>query len=594
MIKDGADVEGLTLREEALNTNNNYMSRAWLEDKRSTLRHQRVVFVQSGTLSNKLPTPSPSESENESSQLNVPAVQETIFSEIEETKRTMPYGPSSHTYTSTARMEEVTIELRDDDDSLRRPGTNSSISRFRDSSSDRVPSDSESISRTIKPALPIPTVPLPPVQFVPTEENIVFIPRNQRTQPNRPRPALSNWEVPADFKAMTQSTPPDWTKPRKQPNRQGDHKQFRAERDTGDGGVEYLSPTYGLPMTTTAEDALMDYLKNIRAQGEISQEEESDTALAKDEDVVSEQLEEISLEEKRRSRSVETRKGVEERPLARRWMMKKISLSESATPLRMSSPEEPGPVNSVVSHGSEVEEDAPEIQGDPGKKRDSVDEEGTWILHPSSSSSESESSENNSNAFDARLIRDQPDPLWNIDSPDPPLSKSNSNNLNSDEEEEEGGEDQKEGEEDEDDDNDILLAEDEEIIANMFLDDYDLDDLDFQTLIHPKSFKKSLARQSNVPPLPSSDGDIAEHLQEMWKSDRERKKQRKEDRDKARLQNLLGKKALSKSKGKKARREARREEMGRTDELDGEPLEVDMRKINDEMRAFWEADDLTE
>src|SRR5208282_2875876 len=172
--------------EEALNTNDNYVSRAWLEDKRSTLRHQKVAFIQSGTLSNKLPTPSASESDPESSHSNVPAVQEISVSKIQETVTTMRAKPSSHT--STARMEEITTESHNDND-IPAPTTNSSISisRFQDSSS---PSDSASISNrtTTHPSIPIP---LPPVQFVPTEENIVFTPRNQRSQPHRPRPALS-------------------------------------------------------------------------------------------------------------------------------------------------------------------------------------------------------------------------------------------------------------------------------------------------------------------------------------------------------------------------------------------------------------------
>ena len=575
------------------------MSRAWLEDKRSTLRHQKVAFIQSGTLSNKLPTPSASESDQESSLSNAPVVQETLVSEIEETVTTMPDGPSSHT--STARMEEIIVKSHNDNNTNPVPATSSSISisRFQDSTSDQAPSDSASIlNRTTKPALPIPTIPLPPVQFVATEENIVFTPRNQRRQSNRPRPALSNWEVPADFKAMTQSTAPDWTKPRIRPNRQGGHRQFRDELwDSQDGAViEYLSPMYGLPMTTTAEDALMDYLENIRAQGELREEvgNHIDLALARDEgegkeeeDVVSVQLEEMSLEEKKRSRSVETRKPVQERPLAKRWLKKKMALSESATPLRISSPEAPGPVNSVVSYGSEVESDAPVRGVNPLKKMGNDAEEDTWIVHPSSDGSESESSDNDSDAFDSRLIKDQPDPIWNTD------SKSKVANEEDEKEGEDEDEDEDEDEEEEEDDDDELLAEDEDIIANMFLDDYDLDDLDFQTLLSQPT-KKSHTRQPNVPPLPSADHDIATHLQEMWQRDRENKKQRKQDREKARLQKLLGKKALSKSKGKKARRETRREEMARTDELDGEPMEVDMGKINDEMRTFWEADDLIE
>jgi hypothetical protein len=49
----------------------------------------------------------------------------------------------------------------------------------------------------------------------------------------------------------------------------------------------------------------------------------------------------------------------------------------------------------------------------------------------------------------------------------------------------------------------------------------------------------------------------------------------------------------SKSLGKNVRRASRREEMKRTDELDGF-VEVNMREINEELRNFFEADDLTE
>ena len=125
----------------------------------------------------------------------------------------------------------------------------------------------------------------------------------------------------------------------------------------------------------------------------------------------------------------------------------------------------------------------------------------------------------------------------------------------------------------------------------MILDDYDLDDLEFSVL-STRPGRKSLTRQPNVPALPSDDKDIAAHLQSLWKRDRETKKKKKQDREKARLQGLLGQK--SKSRGKRGKRAARREEMERTDELDGESLQVDMRKINEEMRAFWLDDDLTE
>ena len=127
----------------------------------------------------------------------------------------------------------------------------------------------------------------------------------------------------------------------------------------------------------------------------------------------------------------------------------------------------------------------------------------------------------------------------------------------------------------------------------MILDDFDFDDLNPS---HPltRQARKSLIRQPNVPELPLGEDEIAAHLQALWKHDRIDKKQRKQEREKARLNGLLGKKGKSKSKGKKAKRAARRDELERVSELEGGGLTIDMRKIDSEIREFWEDDDTTE
>jgi hypothetical protein len=526
------------MREEALNTNDNYQHRSWLEDKRSTLRYQPVKFIESGLLSNKLSTPSSTENDVESSHENELEVPETDTLIVEETvisiqTEQVPSHPS-------LSMDDVSSTKQDSFQN-----DTDSISRFH--GSDTI---SDSLSNS-KPILSSLAVPLPPVQFISTEENIVFTPRNQRRQPNAPTTNLSNWEVPATFKAMTESSSPDWTKPRKKQNKRGGHKQFKIVGDEEEEIIEFVSPVLGLPMTVTAEDALRDYLENIRAQGDDSDEEYIDGVLA--EAGVSDEMEKLTIEE-RRSRSVEIR-GIDRR-------IERVALSESATPLRLESPEGRGPVNSVVSHDSEVE-----MEG-------FLDD--AWIMNRSSKSD----SEDGSDAFQGQedVVDDPTDPIWNTDSEEPSKSKGKENQLSSDNEDEE----------EDDDDDDVLLDEDEDIIANMLLDDYNLDGLDFDLL--PAHFsKKSLTRQPNVPTLPSADEDIAEHLQSLWKRDRESKKQRKADREKARLQGLLGNK--SKSKGKNAKRSARQQELERTE---GESLAIDMRQINEEIRNFWGDDDATE
>ena len=415
-FKNCSDEQGFTLKEEALNTNDNYYSRSWMEDKRSTLRHQAITFVQSGELSNKMPTPSATESEEESSQSNVQQVEETNVSVME---TTVIDEPLSHPSTA-CMVENTNEEMSINNDSVERPRSYSSqpISRVRGSDSECNVSESASI-QNVKPSLSAANIPLPPVQFISTEENIVFTPRNQRRKANRPTQSLTNWDVPADFKAMTESTAPDWTKPRKKVNRHSGHKQYGHRFDEGPGEIEYVSPVYGLPMTITAEDALRDYLENIRAQGEISEEEEEyiDHALAED-DVGEEAFEELSLDDDRTpSRLVETRRVLNRSPFAGSRSIARVALPESATPLRVDSPESLGPFNSAVDPEMDVAERIIN-RVPPVVNSGNPDEDDAWILNPTSSKSESDSSDKDSDAFEAQpdLLNDLADPIWNTDS----------------------------------------------------------------------------------------------------------------------------------------------------------------------------------
>lgn len=533
---------GFTMREEALNTNDNYYSRSWLADKRSVLRYQGITFIESGVLSNKPPTSSSVDSEAGSSHSSLPPAEENVVTVPDETSSRMRKEETGSDPSAGSNSELIMDKDSSMDASLPRAdsGTANSISRFHDSES---LSDSASSSR--KPPFSTPSVPLPPIQFISTEENIVFTPRSQRRQTVQHPRSLSNWEAPVDFKGLTSGTVPDWQKPRKKPKK-GGYKQFM--KSDGEGEIEYVSPVYGLPMTVTAEDALRDYLENVRAHEPSSESEERyiDMALAE------RSLGELSLEETRRSRSVETR-----RPIDRVSVIRQSAFSESASPIRIGSPETPGPVNSVKSHDSE-REDGIVTSGDH-------DEGDVWIEDPQSLSD----SGDESGAFDGQDDRNQSNSMRSTGGSDGQTQPSDSDSSDNHEEEEEEDEDPE---------------RDENIIANMSLDEYNLDDI----VNYPPSSRfarrKSLTRQANVPALPSADEDIATYLQTIWKQDRDRKKEKKSEREKARIQGLLGNKA--KSKGKLSKRAARREEL--------EDMVVDMRKINEDIREFWEDDDATE
>src|SRR3981189_950071 len=95
------------MKEEAMNTNDNYLTRAWMADKRSTLRHQPVLFIQAGELSNKNPTPSTSESENESSHSNPPEEEQNVSVFEESNTLTATVTDESRSHSSTARLETL-------------------------------------------------------------------------------------------------------------------------------------------------------------------------------------------------------------------------------------------------------------------------------------------------------------------------------------------------------------------------------------------------------------------------------------------------------------------------------------------------------
>ena len=593
------------MQEEAINTSDNYYSRSWMNDQRSTLRYQGIQFVQAGELTNKDPTPIPSDNEEESFHSNAEQTLETV---ITATESLMVLEPTSHG--STARMEPASA--RDDDpvtiDQVNHnsdaPST-TSISHFYASNSNPTLSDPASVSeRTSKPSISLSRVPLPPVQFISTEENIVFTPRNQRRQPNRPQPALTNWEVPADFKTMAESTTPDWTKPRKKQNRRKGHKQFRHLLDSDDEGDIVVDAVLGLPMMSTAEDALNDYLENIRAQGDSDEDEAYIETMLGMGDVGERAMSEMSLDEKGLSMSTngDSLGG---------GKIPRSGLSKAATPLRVDSPEG---IVSAVSVTVTVQGSKPDIT-DAEKMIDVAPlvgsngvtkEDDAKISNPPESKSNSDTAGGSSEAVDAKgdLLEDDDDPVWNTDSEDE-ISESkrkgkgkqkkieSDDDYEDEDDDDDDDDDEDDDEEEEDDDDDIFLEEDEDIIARMILDDFDFDDLNPS---HPltRQARKSLIRQPNVPELPLGEDEIAAHLQALWKHDRIDKKQRKQEREKARLNGLLGKKGKSKSKGKKAKRAARRDELERVSELEGGGLTIDMRKIDSEIREFWEDDDTTE
>jgi hypothetical protein len=579
-----------------------------MTDQRSTLRYQGIQFVQAGELSNKDPTPIPSDNEEQLSNSNEEQTDETAITVIKES--TMVNDPTSHR--STARMEPVSARNNDfvtlhDGKSNSNAPSSTSISRFPPSNSDPSISDPASISeRTSKPPISLSEVPLPPIQFISTEENIVFTPRNQRRQPNRPQPALTNWEIPTDLKTMTSSTAPDWTKPRKKPNRRKGHKQFLHLVDSDDEEI-MVDAVQGLPMSSTAEDALNDYLENIRAQGDSDDGEAYIETLLARGDVGEKAMSEMSLDEKETSKTT-TNVSLGGRTIPR------SGLSQSATPIRVGSPEAVASVASVTVQGSkrDVDEVMKTVEVDSSvAPNDLADDDGNWISTAPESKSVSDTSGGGSEAFDTKgdLLEDDHDPVWDTDSADEvndPKANGKQKELESDEnyeneeeeedddeEDDEDDDDDDDDEDDDDDDDDILLEEDEDIIARMILDDFDLDDLNPS---HPltRQARKSLIRQPNVPALPVGDDEIAAHLQALWKHDRISKKERKQERERARLNGLLGNKGKSKSKGKKAKHAARRDELERVSELEGGSLTVDMREIDAKIREFWEDDTLTE
>jgi hypothetical protein len=580
------------MKEEAMNTNDNYQTRAWMADKRSTLRHQPVLFIQAGELSNKNPTPSTSESENESSHSNPPEEEQNVTVIEESNTLTAPITDESRSHSSTARLETLSNDdlfVIDD-----KPHPVSDISQFSVSETSRGIPDSTPVPKgSSKLTISSPVIPLPPVEFIPTEENIVFTPRNQRRQKNRPAPELTNWEVPATFKSMTDTSAPDWTKPKKKQNRRKGHKQYLHLAQ--DEENQFIEPV-GVEMAPIANDALQDYLENIREQGELSEEEENyiNKTLAVE---VGSAMEELTLDDKPSLPLEKRHSDPGMAPPVSRFSSAKLASSST-----VQTSEKPDHVANLIQASekdlSGTEKDDPTLHRKKGKSA----EEDNWYMEAPESGSEVESSEDVSDAFDEQgdLLDEQDDPVWNTESDElTSKRKGKQKAIDSDDEDDDSLEDEDidvdddDDDEDEDDD-DSDLDDDNEIIANMVLDDYDLDNLDLSSFIPPNLTKKSRTRQPNVPALPSAKDDIVSHLQSLWKHDRESKKQRKAEREKARLIGLLGSKAKTKSKGKKGKQAARREELVRVDELEGNGLVVDMRKINDEMRTFWEDNDATE
>jgi hypothetical protein len=485
------------MREEALNTNDNYYQRDWLTDKKTTLRYQPVIFIESGLLSNEVKVASSSESEDEDGQSSPTHEQDTPF----------PLESGS-----AVEKDSPLVSLGDEPDAtITTPLVEDSISAS---------------SIETKPSIVPPAI-LP--QSTPIEddirEDIVFIPRNQRNKSNIHTP-LSNWETPFTFKGMGESSSPDWTKPKKKRNGKRGHKKYRQAAKNGAEQTEIV-----VEATMTDEDALNDYLENIRAQ-----ESDGLDRTLEAEDVVEHALESLSLEDTMIEEGTRSKSIVTTPPSDARIIVP--SLPESAAPIAVSPPESIRPMASLTNPDSDIE-------------TNKIGHESVFV--------------GNGVVIANNLLLESDDDELEDDDDD------------ADEEEES----------DEEDDDDEDLDEDDEIIANMIFDDYDLDDLNFDA---PKTQfqKKSITRQPNVPELPSEDDDIGSHLLDLWKRDRETKKAAKQDREKARLLGLLGHK--SKSKTKNLKKEARSEELSRILTFDA----VDFDKLNQQIRTFWEDDESLE
>jgi hypothetical protein len=543
------------MRDEALNTNDYNRKRTWMEDRRSTLRHQMVSFVEGGLLNNKPPTPAITESEAESSQSASEHKEEEKIITKEAVMTNVPTQSKSTARMASASPDgeaqiEYEMELSQDESPIATDGTS-------------IPESSISTTKRTVSSISHLT-PLPPVQFISTQENIVFVPRNQR--PSKPT-QLPNWDVSASLKTLTESAPSDWTKPRK---RRGGKRGQKFFVHTGEPEADELFvERSGSGPRSAAEEALMDYLENIRAQSDNDEEDESflERMLKVVGEVdVDEAMGELSLDEKR-SRSVK-RKAKPSTGAAR------FASSEPTTPVRVGTSEDSGLLNLAAL--SELEEDptvTPLVRGTKGND---------WIVERPDS--EEEISAGNSGEEDYWVDEEDEDEDeegsdFKAKGKSPAIEISDEEQAMIDDEEEEDDDSKDEDEE---------LEEDEDIIANMILDDYDLDDLDldidFPSTLFRRS-RKSLTRQPDVPALPSNDGEIMAHLQNMWKKDRSKKKARKEERERARLLGLLGNK--TKSKCKKTKRGARREELERINALEG-MAEINMQKINEDIRAFWE------
>jgi hypothetical protein len=569
------------MREEALHTTDKYTARLWLEDKGSALWKRPVLFVEAGVLTNKLFTKD-DESANSSDameDLDVEKVTNDFGHKDYKITALPPTEAPSPLEEDSGRVEEllpnelyelpVRINLR-----------HISIS-YQDGGSITSSPDSSSIPKGKPIADPVLRYsPLRTQIISQSEENIVFSPRRRGSKPSSATqtPPLSKHD---DLQTLPSQSPK---------LAQIQNRSMRRERHklsvTEDDSADFESPLMGSAATVAIDEALQDYMENIRRQEETDGDESPLDKALRDERSELNKLKNVSEEnhavELMKSLSLEDApdqaKLAEPRDILKREPVQK-DFSESTSPLGTGITETPGiaalvtgtHTNSDILEGAVTKDDNASILN--------TEEKSARSGRASSESSDSDGQES---------LGDPSDPLWWVDTNPTPRAEENELIL---EEDRKDQDDEEVGSEDEDEDEDEELLEDEAIIANMILDDYDLSDLDLDLIPPPNGFKKSITRQPNVLPLPSANEDIASHLQTVWQNDRETKKNRKAERERARLLGLLGDKP--KGKGKRERREVRQEELLRNLPDEG-GLEVDIRKINDEMRAFWEDKSLLE
>jgi len=534
MIGRQAGPVRFSMKDEARNTGGR---RFWLEDSKNTLRYQGITFVEGGLLNNDPIYPLiESGDEGISSQLPSQPVDD------------MSLSNSTPTIADTTSIVSPTDEKPSISRSSSRPQNLSSPpkSPSPDLCTSEITSDYESHIKTTSSLLslsnnhisstpPLPQAPIPVMTATEEEEEeiILFTPRSQRR--NKPPPAdliQLHWDSPLPLFTEMPRAAVDWTKPprKKKSRSKRGHRQFKHLVGLEGEDSETLEGEM------IVDEASRDYLQNVMGQ------EGSD-----DDDGILEEFDGLEL----REGSIVADETEEE----------------------------------VMETAGEDEEEEDELEDDDEMEQQEIEQEEAEMMKSAAEDMEiSESEDSSSDEYES--LEEIEDTVPHKPTPGTWLAE-NSEKVDSDDPNWEDDDIPNDAVSSDDaSDSSVDLAKDEQKIANMILDDYNLDGLDLSTSTSYGRSRKSLTRQGNVPELPDGDDQIVEYLQLMWKRDKESKAQRRQEREQARVRGLLGNK--SKSQGKKERQASRREELERNNE-DNETMNI--HSIHDEIRKFWEDED---